>query len=299
MSEVINAVGVRFKKAGKIHYYKPNKLNLKINDNVIVETSRGIEFGTIVKETKPVNKNLELEFKPILRVATKKDFKTYEQNKVDAKKALNVCEEKCKQFNLHMNLIEVEYTFDRSKLLFYFTAEGRVDFRELVKSLASIFKTRIELRQVGVRDEAKILNSIGICGRSLCCSTFLYNFQTVSLKMAKDQNLSLNPSKISGSCGRLMCCLNYEQETYEQLNKNLPNIGDEVATPSGKGEVMSVSILRQEVKVVIRNKKTDEVNLESFHKDEINVIKAKRYAKKTTYDNNEVINQDELKEILD
>ncbi len=299
MSEFISAVGIRFKKAGKIHYYKSNNLNLKIDDKVVVETSRGLEFGTIVKEEQPIDVTLELEFKPVLRLATSKDFKTHEQNKFDEQKALKICDEKAKLFNLGMNLIDVEYTFDRSKLLFYFTAEGRVDFRELVKSLASVFKTRIELRQIGVRDEAKILNSIGICGRTLCCSTFLYNFQTVSLKMAKDQNLSLNPSKISGSCGRLMCCLNYEQETYEQLNKNLPNVGDIVSTPAGKGEVMSVSILRELVKVVIRDKKTDDVELMSFHKNDITVIKAKFQPKKTTYDQQQNVNHDELKELLD
>ncbi len=299
MSEVINAVGVRFKKAGKIHYYKSNKLNLKAQDKVIVETARGLELGTIVKEEQPTSVNLELEFKPILRLATKKDFKTYEQNKLDEQKALELCDEKAKEFNLGMNLVDVEYTFDRSKLLFYFTAEGRVDFRELVKSLASIFKTRIELRQIGVRDEAKILNSIGICGRTLCCSTFLYNFQTVSLKMAKDQNLSLNPSKISGSCGRLMCCLNYEQETYDELNKNLPNIGDIVSTPNGKGEVMSVSILRELVKVVIRDKETDDVELMSFHKSEIKTVKAKQQSRKPIYNQQENVNHDELKELLD
>ncbi len=297
--EYINAVGVRFKKAGKIHYYTNNNLDLKINDKVIVETARGIEFGTIVIEERPTTIDLELEFKPILRLASEKDLKIQEQNQYDQLRALKICEEKVREFNLGMNLIDVEYTFDRTKLLFYFTAEGRIDFRELVKSLASIFKTRIELRQIGVRDQAKILNSIGICGRPLCCSTFLYNFQTVSLKMAKDQNLSLNPSKISGSCGRLMCCLNYEQETYEQLNKNLPNVGDIVSTPEGKGEVMSVSILRELVKVVIRDRKTDDVELKSFKKNEVKVIKAKKFAKKTSYNTEDNINQDELKELLD
>lgn len=297
--ELINAVGVRFKKVGKVHYYTTNNLKLKQNDKIVAETIRGLELGTVVIEERPTDKSLELQFKPIIRIATNKDLKNQEQNEIDQKNALDICYEKIREFNLQMKLIDVEYTLDKSKLLFYFTAEGRIDFRELVKSLAGTFKTRIELRQIGVRDEAKILNSIGICGRPLCCSTFLYNFQPVSLKMAKDQNLSLNPTKISGSCGRLMCCLNYEQETYEYLNENLPNVGDFVQTPNGKGEVMSVSALRETVKVVVRNRETDDAELLSFHKNDVTVLKAKKFARKTSYGDESNVSDDDLKGLLD
>ncbi len=299
MTNEINAVGIRFKKAGKIHFYTTNGLTLNIDDNVIVNTIRGVELGYVVLEERLTEVSEEEDITPIIRIATPEDMKTHKKNIEDQNKALEVCEQKVAEFKLPMNLIDVEYTFDRTKLLFYFTAEGRIDFRELVKSLASIFRTRIELRQIGVRDEAKILNSIGMCGRTLCCSTFLYNFQTVSLKMAKDQNLSLNPSKISGSCGRLMCCLNYEQEAYEELNVNLPNIGDIVKTPKGNGEVMSVSILRQTVKVILRDKKTDEVELVTFNKNEVKVIKAKKYAKKLPFEDGEKVDSKELKGLLD
>ncbi len=297
-TEFIDAVGIRFKKAGKIHYYTSNNFDLKVEDKVLAVTARGLELGTVVIPEKPTDKSLELSFKPILRIATSSDLKTHETNKEDEKKAFEICIKKIREFNLGMKLIDAEYTFDKSKLLFYFTAEGRIDFRELVKTLAVTFKTRIELRQIGVRDQAKILNSIGICGRSLCCSTFLYDFQIVSLKMAKDQNLSLSPSKISGSCGRLMCCLKYEQEVYEHLNKGLPNLGDIVSTPSGEGEVMSISVLRELVNVVIRDKNTDDVELKSFKKDEVTVVKPKLNKRKDNYKEDK-INKDELKGLLD
>ena len=226
MTEV---VGVRFKKAGKIYYFDPGKAKIEPGSHVIVETIRGIEYGTVVHGNKAVNeKNLVSPLKTVIRVATPKDDDIYANNKIKEKEAFEICLKKIAEKNMDMKLIDTEMTFDRNKLIFYFTSDGRVDFRELVKDLAAIFKTRIELRQIGVRDEAKMLNCIGICGRSLCCSTFLGDFHPVSIKMAKEQNLSLNPTKISGVCGRLMCCLKYEEDVYEELNKNMPSVGDTI-----------------------------------------------------------------------
>lgn len=250
---MIRVIGVRFRTAGKIYYFDPGKLDIKKNDHVIVETARGIEYGTVVGEPKEEEDDKVVQpLKAVLRVATPKDDEQEASNKQREKEAYKICLEKIRKHDLQMKLIDAEYTFDNNKVLFYFTADGRIDFRELVKDLASVFKTRIELRQIGVRDETKILGGIGICGRPLCCHTHLSEFAPVSIKMAKEQNLSLNPTKISGVCGRLMCCLKNEEETYEELNKRLPNVGDFVTTEDGlKGEVHSVNVLRQLVKVVV------------------------------------------------
>lgn len=250
---MIKVIGVRFRSAGKIYYFDPANFDIKIGDHVIVETARGVEFGHVVLGVREVNEDSIIQpLKSVIRVAVDEDEKIEETNKKKEKEAFHICFEKIKKHDLEMKLIDVEYTFDNNKILFYFTADGRIDFRELVKDLASIFKTRIELRQVGVRDETKILGGIGVCGRTLCCHSYLPEFIPVSIKMAKEQNLSLNPTKISGVCGRLMCCLKNEEETYEYLNSKLPSVGDFVTTSDGlKGEVQSVSVLRQIVKVIV------------------------------------------------
>jgi cell fate regulator YaaT (PSP1 superfamily) len=250
---MIKVVGVRFRTAGKIYFFDPGKLRIKKGDFVIVETARGIEFGTVVGDMREVEEDKVIQpLKPVIRIANQRDIEQEAANKVKEKEAYQICLEKIRKHGLEMKLIDSEYTFDNNKVLFYFTADGRIDFRELVKDLASVFKTRIELRQIGVRDETKIVGGIGICGRPLCCHTHLSDFIPVSIKMAKEQNLSLNPTKISGVCGRLMCCLKHEEETYEELNRKLPGIGDYVTTDDGlKGEVQSVNVLRQLVKVVV------------------------------------------------
>ena len=250
---MIKVIGVRFRTAGKVYFFDPAGMEINTGDHVIVETARGIEFGHVVLGSREVDESKVVQpLKSVIRMATAADEETERRNKEKEKEAFGICLEKIKKHNLQMKLIDAEYTFDNNKVLFYFTADGRIDFRELVKDLAAVFKTRIELRQVGVRDETKILGGIGICGRPLCCHSYLSEFIPVSIKMAKEQNLSLNPTKISGVCGRLMCCLKYEEETYEELNGRLPNIGDYVTTDDGlKGEVHSVSILRQLVKVVV------------------------------------------------
>ena len=246
-------IGVRFLTAGKIYYFDPVKFRIKKGDHVIVETARGVEFGTVVSGVKEVpDEKVVQPLKPVLRVASQRDEEQEANNKRKEKEAFRICLEKIKKHKLEMKLIDAEYTFDNNKVLFYFTADGRIDFRELVKDLASVFKTRIELRQIGVRDETKIIGGMGICGRILCCHAHLSEFVPVSIKMAKEQNLSLNPTKISGVCGRLMCCLKHEEETYEELNRKLPNVGDHVTTCDGlKGEVSGVNVLRQLVKVVV------------------------------------------------
>ncbi len=250
MKEVI---GVRFRENGKIYFFDPLKYEVEVGENVIVETSRGVEYGKVVLGRREIDDTkMSSPLKPIIRIADDKDTKRYNDNQEKNKKAFDVCMEKIRKHNLDMKLIDVEHTFDNNKILFYFTADGRIDFRELVKDLASVFKTRIELRQIGVRDETKIVGGIGICGRELCCNKHLSEFVPVSIKMAKEQNLSLNPTKISGVCGRLMCCLKHEQDTYEYLNDKLPNVGDFVKTIDGKkGEVHSVNVLRQKVKLVV------------------------------------------------
>ena len=246
-------IGVRFRTAGKIYFFDPLQFAINKGDHVIVETARGIEFGTVVAGIKEVEDDKVIQpLKPVLRIASQRDIEQEAANKVKEKEAFKICLEKIRHHELDMKLIDAEYTFDNNKVLFYFTADGRIDFRELVKDLAGVFKTRIELRQIGVRDETKILGGIGICGRPLCCHSYLADFIPVSIKMAKEQNLSLNPTKISGVCGRLMCCLKNEEETYEELNRRLPNVGDFVTTEDGyKGEVQSVNVLRQLVKVVV------------------------------------------------
>ncbi|MCR5144521.1 MAG: stage 0 sporulation family protein [Lachnospiraceae bacterium] len=246
-------VGVRFRGAGKVYYFGPKDFQLKLNDQVIVETARGLEIGTVAMAPREVeDEEITQPLKDIKRVASQEDIEKSVVNRQKEKEALRICREKVAKHNLEMKLVSAEYTFDNSKLLFYFTADGRVDFRELVKDLAAVFRTRIELRQIGVRDETKLLGGIGMCGRPLCCTTYLTDFVPVSIKMAKEQNLSLNPTKISGVCGRLMCCLKNEQETYEYLNSQLPRERDIVTTPDGlKGEVKSVGVLRQTVRVII------------------------------------------------
>ena len=246
-------IGVRFRPAGKIYFFAPGKYNIHTGDKVIVETARGVEFGTVVTGQRDVEDDKIFQpLKPVIRIATQDDIRKEEKNREKEKEAFGICLEKIRKHGLEMKLIDAEYTFDNNKVLFYFTADGRIDFRELVKDLASVFRTRIELRQIGVRDETKIRGGIGICGRPLCCNTYLSEFAPVSIKMAKEQNLSLNPSKISGVCGRLMCCLTNEEETYEELNSRLPSNGDHVTTPEGlKGDVQSVNVLRQQVKVIV------------------------------------------------
>ena len=249
----MKVVGVRFRKAGKVYYFDPLEFDIKQGSNVIVETARGVEFGYVVMGIRDLpEEKITQPLKPVLRPATEEDVKTQDANAAREKEAFKICLEKIRKHNLEMKLIDSEYTFDNNKLLFYFTADGRVDFRELVKDLASVFKTRIELRQIGVRDETKILGGIGVCGRALCCHTYLSEFIPVSIKMAKEQNLSLNPTKISGVCGRLMCCLKNEEEAYEELNSNLPSVGEYVTTSDGlRGEVQSTSVLKQLVKVIV------------------------------------------------
>lgn len=288
---MIRVIGVRFRTAGKIYYFNPGKLNIKRNDHVIVETARGIEYGTVVGDPKdePEDKVVQ-PLKAVLRVATPKDDEQEAANKLKEKEAFKICLEKIRKHNLQMKLIDAEYTFDNNKVLFYFTADGRIDFRELVKDLASVFKTRIELRQIGVRDETKILGGIGICGRPLCCHTHLSEFAPVSIKMAKEQNLSLNPTKISGVCGRLMCCLKNEEETYEELNRRLPNVGDYVTTDDGhKGEVHSVNVLRQLVKVIINV--DDEKEIQEYRVDQL------RFKRKHNKNRKVDVSEAELKEL--
>lgn len=250
---MITIIGVRFRNVGKVYYFSPRDLDVCVGDHVIVETARGVEYGFVVLGPKEVDDSKVVQpLKEVIRIATPKDDAREENNREKEKEAFEICQKKIRAHNLEMKLIDAEYTFDNNKMLFYFTADGRIDFRELVKDLAAVFKTRIELRQIGVRDETKILGGIGICGRPLCCHTYLSEFAPVSIKMAKEQNLSLNPTKISGVCGRLMCCLKNEQETYEYLNRKLPGVGDIVTLPDGmKGEVSGVNVLRQLVKVLV------------------------------------------------
>lgn len=270
-------IGVRFRPAGKIYYFAPGKFHIRQGGKVIVETARGIEFGTVVTGPKEVKDEEVMQpLKSVIRIATEEDKRAEEKNREKEKEAFEICLEKIRKHNLDMKLINAEYTFDNNKVLFYFTADGRIDFRELVKDLAAVFRTRIELRQIGVRDETKIRGGIGICGRPLCCHTYLSEFAPVSIKMAKEQNLSLNPTKISGVCGRLMCCLTNEEETYEELNSRLPAIGDTVTTNEGlKGEVQSVSVLRQLVKVVVALE-NDEKEIREYKVNELKFRPRKR-----------------------
>ena len=287
---MIKVIGVRFRTAGKIYFFDPGRLNIRKGDHVIVETARGIEYGTVVGGVREVeNDKVVQPLKPVLRIATQKDNEQEASNKEKEKDAFKICLEKIRKHNLEMKLIDAEYTFDNNKVLFYFTADGRIDFRELVKDLASVFKTRIELRQIGVRDETKIVGGIGICGRALCCHTYLSEFIPVSIKMAKEQNLSLNPTKIFGVCGRLMCCLKNEEETYEDLNRRLPNVGDYVTTDDGfKGTVHSVNVLRQLVKVIIE--KDDEKEIQEY---KVGQLRFKRKHKNMRME----VNDEELKKL--
>ena len=288
---MIKVIGVRFRTAGKIYFFDPLKSDIKKGDCVIVETARGIEFGTVVGEPRMVEEeNVIQPLKPVIRIANERDREQEAANKEKEEEAFQICLEKIKKHGLEMKLIDAEYTFDNNKVLFYFTADGRIDFRELVKDLASVFKTRIELRQIGVRDETKILGGIGICGRPLCCHTHLSEFVPVSIKMAKEQNLSLNPTKISGVCGRLMCCLKHEEETYEELNRRLPNVGDFVTTDTGlKGEVSSVNVLRQLVKVIVEV--NDEKEIQEFKVEQL------RFKRKHNRNAKMELSPEELKEL--
>lgn len=269
---MIKIVGIRFKNAGKVYYFGPNDLEIKKGEYLIVETARGIEFGECVIGVKEIDEEeIIAPLKNVLRIADDKDIVKHKDNKEKEEEALKICIMKIEEHKLSMKLIDVEYTFDNNKVIFYFTADGRVDFRDLVKDLATVFKTRIELRQIGVRDEAKMIGGLGPCGRSMCCSTFLGDFASVSIKMAKEQNLSLNPTKISGICGRLMCCLNYEQSTYEDIRKRLPKVGSIVKTVEGNGEVIYNNIVKEAVKV--RFKRGDEEVVEQFKIEDIELIK--------------------------
>lgn len=265
-------IGVKFRKPGKIYFFDPKNLTIKRDDYVIVETSMGEELGRVVIDNKKLNEaKLANPLKSVVRIASQKDLKQYEENKKKEPEALKICEQKIKKHKLNMRLIDVEYKFDNSKILFYFTAEGRIDFRDLVKDLASIFKTRIELRQIGVRDEVRRIGGNGICGRELCCCSFLGSFDTVSIKMAKEQNISLNPAKISGNCGRLMCCLKYEQEVYEEKIKRLPKIGAIVKTEDGQGTVEEVETLKEKIKVKIRD--GEDYFYKRYDSSEVKIIK--------------------------
>ena len=287
---MIKIIGVRFRNAGKIYYFDPKKLPIKKGDHVIVETARGIEYGSVVADAREVTDDQVVQpLKPVIRIANADDNARAQRNKEKEKEAFRICLEKIRKHKLEMKLIDTEYTFDNNKVLFYFTADGRIDFRELVKDLASVFKTRIELRQIGVRDETKVVGGVGICGRELCCHTFLSEFAPVSIKMAKEQNLSLNPTKISGFCGRLMCCLKNEEDTYEYLNSRLPGIGDRVIADDGlKGEVQSVNVLRQLVKVLVDVQ--DEKELREYKVEQLK-FKPRRKKEKLN------LNDKELKEL--
>ncbi len=286
MAEVI---GIRFKDVGKIYYFDPKGRKLSKGDFAIVETARGVECGFVAMANKEVDDELIVKpLKGVLRKATKADLEMVEKNKIKEKEAFDICLKKIADHSLEMKLVDVEYTFDNSKILFYFTADGRVDFRELVKDLAAVFKTRIELRQIGVRDESKMLGGLGICGRPFCCSTFLGEFQPVSIKMAKEQGLSLNPTKISGTCGRLMCCLKYEQDAYEYLLKITPQKGSIVKTNEGKGTVVDVELLKGRVKVQLSD--NEEAAPVSFDKRDVKVLstyKERKKQEKTEQNNKE------------
>jgi len=289
-NKLITVIGVRFRPAGKIYYFDPLDLEINVGDNVIVETARGIEYGNVVIADRQIKEEEIVQpLKSVIRVATTEDDEIERKNKEKEKEAFGICLEKIRKHGLEMKLIDSEYTFDNNKVLFYFTADGRIDFRELVKDLAAIFKTRIELRQIGVRDETKILGGIGSCGRTLCCNTYLPEFAPVSIKMAKEQNLSLNPTKISGVCGRLMCCLKNEQEIYEEANSKMPEVGEPVTTNDGlKGEVHSISVLKQMVRVVV-TLENDEKEARDYHVDELKFKIRKR--------NDKVQMDDELKKL--
>ncbi len=289
-------IGVRFRTAGKIYFFSPGKYLIKKGDHVIVETARGVEYGTVVSEPKEIpDEEVVKPLKTVLRTSSTKDDEQEKENRKKEKEAFKVCLEKIKKHNLEMKLIDAEYTFDNNKILFYFTADGRIDFRELVKDLAAVFKTRIELRQIGVRDETKIIGGYGICGRPLCCHSYLADFVPVSIKMAKEQSLSLNPTKISGVCGRLMCCLKNEEDVYEELNRMMPGVGDICTANDGyEGEVSSVNILRQTIKILVDI--DDEKEVHEYKLDEITNIK-KKPKKKNNNNKKNSQDEEEMKEL--
>ncbi len=292
---MVTVVGVKFRMGGKVYYFAPGSFELKLGDDVIVETARGVEFGTVAMERRDIpDENVVTPLKEVIRMATDEDRARLEENKKKEREAFRICEEKIRKHNLGMKLVEAEYTFDNNKILFYFTADGRVDFRELVKDLASVFRTRIELRQIGIRDEAKMLGGLGICGRNLCCAAYLDDFHPVSIRMAKEQGLSLNPTKISGSCGRLMCCLKYEQDCYEELLKVTPGVGAQVKTPDGVGVVQSVSLLKGLVKVKLD--KGDEKELDEYPAEELQVLKS-GHARARNIDGEAPADEKELKKL--
>jgi cell fate regulator YaaT (PSP1 superfamily) len=302
---MVNVIGVRFRNAGKIYFFDPTGYDIKTGDKVIVETARGIEYGHVVLGPRLVEEERIIQpLKPVIRQATEEDEAINQKNKEKEKEAYAICLEKIKKHGLEMKLIDSEYTFDNNKVLFYFTADGRIDFRELVKDLASVFKTRIELRQIGVRDETKIVGGIGVCGRPLCCNSHLSEFSPVSIKMAKEQNLSLNPTKISGVCGRLMCCLKNEEEAYEELNAKLPNVGDDVITADNlKGEVQSVSVLKQLVKVIV-TLENDEKEVREYKVEDLKFSRRKKKEKTTAIEDEELkvlelLERSEGKSLLD
>jgi len=291
---MVNVVGVRFRTAGKIYYFDPGDHDIEVGDNVIVETARGVECGKVVIARREVpEEEVVLPLKSVIRKATDEDLKHVEENKKKEVEAFKICLEKIKKHGLEMKLIDVEYTFDNNKILFYFTADGRVDFRELVKDLASVFRTRIELRQIGVRDEAKMMGALGPCGRPICCSNHLCEFRPVSIKMAKEQALSLNPAKISGTCGRLMCCLTFEQDTYEYLLKKMPKVDAVVMTPRGPGTVVFVSLLKERIKVKLDNEQG--ADIVEYHIDEVQIVKDAE--KKADQEEEKLLEEEELEEL--
>ena len=288
---MIKIVGVKFRKTGKVYFFDPGKLDIRNGDNVIVETSLGQEYGTVTISSRELSENkIDNELKKIIRIANKEDKKHQEENLENEEKAFQICNDKIKEHNLKMNLVEVRYIFDNSKILFYFTADGRIDFRDLVRDLASVFRTRIELRQIGVRDEIKRMGGNGICGRELCCCSFLNNFDTVSIKMAKEQNLSLNTAKITGNCGRLMCCLKYEQNVYEDKMKKLPKIGAIVSTNDGEGTVEGIEVLNEILKIKLKDE-DDNFNYKKYNASDIKVIKDGKSETETN------LSDEELKEL--
>ena len=298
---MVTIVGIRFKKAGKIYYFNPAEIDIQKNDCVIVETARGVELGEVVVGPREVaEEDIVAPLKDVIRKTTEEDRQRHLENKEKEKEAFEICLEKIIAHQLDMKLIDVEYTFDNNKVIFYFTADGRVDFRELVKDLASVFRTRIELRQIGVRDEAKMLGGIGTCGKSLCCATWLGDFEPVSIKMAKEQSLSLNPTKISGICGRLFCCLKYEHDVYQEILDKLPGVGSIVVTPYGEGTVIEINVLLESVKVKIRNPEENSEEIQMCSMEEVTKIKEKRSLKEQLDINHELdepLLDEELKQL--
>ena len=302
---MITVIGVRFKTAGKVYYFDPGTYDLKIGDNVIVETARGTEFGEVSMANTDVDESeIVAPLKPIIRIATKQDIIKHEENEKKKAHAMELCQEKIDNRGLEMKLIDVEYTFDNTKVIFYFTADGRVDFRELVKDLAAVFRMRIELRQIGVRDEAKMLGGIGSCGRPLCCHSWLTDFEPVSIKMAKVQNLSLNPTKISGICGRLMCCLKFENDIYNEMRRGLPDVGEKVKTPDGMAKVVDTIVLEGKVKVRLyveggknESESEDKLSADIYTFDKDKIKRVERRGKKKQEDIFQGVNAEELKEL--